>query len=359
MRLFKPVVRSFSSYLPVVDAGLMLSKSPKAVEECRKAVDVLHKTGLICFKDPRINEQENEEFIDMMERYFESRSDFYSKTGELLEKGRQGRLKVGLNKDMTECSRDHRDVVSKLYPQHHPVTPQPPPKDRKWKYVYRVADESDCNEDPVPRSVIPQDFIDWEEKFQRYGTSLRESCFTASEMIALGLGVDQSTFTNKLKGGHHFLNPMASDLLKCNRLGEVLNGFHYDINFLTINGKSRYPGLTIWLRNGEISQVKIPKGCFLIQAGKQLEIMTAGYIPACFHEVVVTDNTLAAAQKKITNGKSHWRVSSTLFSNIRDDVLLKPLDIFRGQKDYHKYPPVLSTDQIQEEVMAKKSTAAL
>ncbi len=91
-----------------------------------------------------------------------------------------------------------------------------------------------------------------------------------------------------------------------------------------------------------------------MQAGKQLEILTAGYIPAGFHEVVVTENTVAAAEKKRQLGKSLWRVSSTLFSNVRDDVVLRPLDIFKGLKDYNSYPPVLSSDQIEEEVRAKR-----
>jgi hypothetical protein len=33
-------------------------------------------------------------------------------------------------------------------------------------------------------------------------------------------------------------------------LGEVLAGFHYDLNFLTIHGKSRFPALNIFLRDG-------------------------------------------------------------------------------------------------------------
>jgi hypothetical protein len=38
--------------------------------------------------------------------------------------------------------------------------------------------------------------------------------------------------------------------------------------------------------------VKIPEGCLLVQAGKQLEWMTGGYIKAGFHEVVCTQATL-------------------------------------------------------------------
>lgn len=45
-----------------------------------------------------------------------------------------------------------------------------------------------------------------------------------------------------------------------------------DLNFLTIHGRSRFPGLHIWARNtGKRIAVKLPPGCLLVQAGKQLE----------------------------------------------------------------------------------------
>lgn len=47
-------------------------------------------------------------------------------------------------------------------------------------------------------------------------------------------------------------------------------GYHYDLNFLTIHGRSRFPGLNIWLRNGQKVQVKVPVGCLLIQTGKEV-----------------------------------------------------------------------------------------
>lgn len=62
-------------------------------------------------------------------------------------------------------------------------------------------------------------------------------------------------------------------------------GYHYDLNFLTIHGKSRFPGLFVWLRDGKRVAVKIPAGCLFIQAGKQLEWLTGGYVKAGMHEV--------------------------------------------------------------------------
>ena len=70
-----------------------------------------------------------------------------------------------------------------------------------------------------------------------------------------------------------------------NTLDMCYAGYHYDLNFLTIHGKSRFPGLFVWLRNGKRVAVRIPAGCLFIQAGKQLEWLTGGYVKAGMHEV--------------------------------------------------------------------------
>jgi isopenicillin N synthase-like dioxygenase len=74
-----------------------------------------------------------------------------------------------------------------------------------------------------------------------------------------------------------------------------LAGFHTDLNFLTIHGRSRYPGLHIWARNtGKRIPVKFPPTgrYLLVQAGKQLEHLTGGLVKAGFHEVVVNESTV-------------------------------------------------------------------
>ena len=44
----------------------------------------LHKFGIIIWKDPRVNEQDNDEYISLMEKYYEQASKkFYA--GENLE----------------------------------------------------------------------------------------------------------------------------------------------------------------------------------------------------------------------------------------------------------------------------------
>ena len=75
----------------------------------------------------------------------------------------------------------------------------------------------------------------------------------------------------------------------------ILAGFHSDLNFLTIHGRSRYPGLHIWARNtGKRIPVKFPPTgqYLLVQAGKQIEHITGGLVKAGYHEVVVNSSTI-------------------------------------------------------------------
>ena len=121
------------------------------------------------------------------------------------------------------------------------------------------------------------------------------------------------------------LAPTGSDLVR-NDVGTTLAGFHYDIAFLTIHGKSRFPGLYVWLRNWKKVPVKIPKGCLLLQAGSSFEHITGGYVLAGYHEVIYTEDTKKAMQVASEDpDRIMWRVSSTLFSHFRHDTDLSPV----------------------------------
>ena len=82
-------------------------------------------------------------------------------------------------------------------------------------------------------------------------------------MFAIGIGLPKDTLTSKMQGGPHLLSPTGSDLQKYD-VGTAFAGFHYDLNFLTIHGKARFPGLFVWLRNMTKLAVKIPNGCLLL-----------------------------------------------------------------------------------------------
>ena len=168
----------------------------------------------------------------------------------------------------------------------------------------------------------------------------------------------------------HLLAPTASDLAKYGTKDTILAGFHTDLNFLTIHGRSRYPGLHIWARNtGRRIAVRIPPGGnhLLVQAGKQLEHMTGGLVKAGYHEVVVNDATLATIEKrkKELPDRPLVRISSTFFWHLSSDFDLKPVpglaekarelraerfNLGRDEGDEVQYPEMKVGEQVQRYV---------
>lgn len=182
----------------------------------------------------------------------------------------------------------------------------------------------------------------------RWATLIVDSCFSVAGMLARGLDLEPNKFVDMMRYGPHLLAPTGSDLSKFSKKDTVFAGFHYDLNFLTIHGKSRYPGLHVWLRNGTRAPVRMPDGCLLLQAGKQLEWLTGGFIEAGYHEVIVNEDTLRAVERQKEAGRPLWRVSSTLFSHIASDETLVPLK--EEWKNDDKYPATLTGDQVSNEL---------
>ena len=96
-----------------------------------------------------------------------------------------------------------------------------------------------------------------------WGNKLLATVNTVAETVALGFGLERGVFTEKLDLGPHLLAPTGGDLEK-NDVGAVFAGFHYDMAFLSIHGKSRFPALYCWLRHGQKLAVQIPDGCLLL-----------------------------------------------------------------------------------------------
>ena len=94
----------------------------------------------------------------------------------------------------------------------------------------------------------------------------------------------------------------------------------------------------------------MPDGHLLLQAGKEFEYLTGGFVNCGFHEVIYTDATKDARDKAVKEGRIPWRISSTLFSHIREDVVLEPIDQFKSEPNAKKYTPILVKDYISKEL---------
>lgn len=75
--------------IPIIDIKMYLNAaenpdelSPQATIECQKVAECLHKYGILLIKDPRVDMKDNDEYLDMMEDYFEQ-------TGELYYQGKE------------------------------------------------------------------------------------------------------------------------------------------------------------------------------------------------------------------------------------------------------------------------------
>jgi isopenicillin N synthase-like dioxygenase len=336
--------------LPTIDFTLFFNKDkdPAAYEaECAKVADALHRFGVVIVKDPRVAEADNNRFLDMMENYFEM-------SDGLRDARPAFSYQVGVTPANIEKPRDHCKIMGAYGPDNKPLSPCPPEFDPKWRFFWRVG--------PVPKetkfpslnadAVIPPEFPQWKEVMDMWGGKMTTALFTLAEMAATGFKLPTDSFTSRMQFGPHLLAPTGSDYKNYGKEGTVLAGYHYDLNFLTIHGKSRYPGLHIWTREGVKKSVVVPDGCLLVQAGKQIEYLTGGHVLAGFHEVVVSPGTVKVIESRKAQGKSLWRVSSTCFGHIQSDQKLETLGHIKTQESAEKFPPKYAGDQVREELMA-------
>jgi isopenicillin N synthase-like dioxygenase len=340
----------------VVDLANFLkdANSKETLEDCKRVAQILKETSCLIVKDPRVTEDDNSRFLDMMEKY-------YNQPNELKMKDVHPELsyQVGATPEYIELPRDHADRIKSLDPKNSAHLPKG--ADPKWRYFWRIGERPQNTKFPELNApqVAPDNFPQWADVMNKWGTLMMQSINTVVEMLATGLGLPPKTFLEKLQEGPHLLAPTGSDLGKFNEVGTIFAGFHYDLNFLTIHGKSRFPGLYIWLRDGTKVLVRVPDGCLLCQAGKQLEWLTGGEITAGFHEVVVAPETLQAVEKAKKEGRPLWRVSSTLFSHVASDKELQPIGKLATKEALQNYPLILAGDQVSDELSKIKLIAPM
>ncbi|XP_008231344.1 PREDICTED: uncharacterized protein LOC103330528 [Prunus mume] len=336
--------------LTVVDLSLYLGSKGEVEELCGEVSRSLRETGALLVKDPRYTAEDNDRFLDMMERYFDRPPEF-----KRLQERPQLHYQVGVTPEGVEVPRslvdeEMQEKLKELPKEFQPSIPKG--ADRKWRYMWRVGPRpsetrfQELNAEPV----VPEGFPEWKDTMDSWGYKMISAIEAVAEMAAIGFGLPKDAFTSLMKQGPHLLAPTGSDLQRYGQEGTVFAGYHYDLNFLTIHGRSRFPGLNIWLRNGQKVEVKVPVGCLLIHAGKQIEWLTAGDCIAGMHEVVVTNRTLDAIKLATEQHRLLWRVSSTLFAHIASDAVLKPLGCFAESSLASKYPAIFAGEFVEQEL---------
>lgn len=246
--------------VPTIDVSKFLQKSVGWEKDCKQVAESLKTYGLVIIKDPRVKQHHNDEFLNLMERYFFKRSQQFQKGETTLDFSPQTNYRVGIMHEYQEKFQDYEAEKKALKPLHQAQTPLKAQRDPKWRYMWKVNYSS---------NVIPEDFPEFQQTMNAWGQHMKNGSLTIAEMAAIGLGFEPDFLTRTIINSDFMLAPTAADLQKT-KVGQVLAAFHRDFDLLTIHGKSRYPGLFAWLSTGQKFLVRVPEGQLLIQAGKQL-----------------------------------------------------------------------------------------
>ena len=243
----KAIFHCSSIKVPIVDVKAFLTEAPSSKHDCKEVAESLAKYGCLIIKDPRVNQSQNDQFIDMMEKYFSKRGQDFYQTKKAQDVYPEYSFQVGATPEFTEKARDHSQLLNDYSEANKPMTPMPPPFDAKWRYFWDISTGDQYK--PRYANPAPADFPEFESVMNTWGRHMINGCYTVAQMAAVGMGLQKTTFSEMMDGGQHKLAPTASDLRKFDQ-NTVFAGFHYDFNFLTIHGKSRYPGLFAWLKTG-------------------------------------------------------------------------------------------------------------
>ncbi|KAI2620927.1 Clavaminate synthase-like protein [Hypomontagnella submonticulosa] len=370
--------------LPIIDLDIYRSNPPthpSVKEECAKAARALITYGALVLHDSRVSEADNEAFLDLLEDYF-------AQPAETLKRDERPELgyQVGVTLENTEkpkCAVDEPclRVIERLAPAERPLDISGHSPDPKCRFFWRMGEPAPYAtrfpglnaENVIPEA--PEIRERWTPVMETWGKSMKSAVSGLAEMAAVGMGLPAETFTDAGRYGPHLLAPTASDLSKYGAKDTILAGFHTDLNFLTIHGRSRYPGLHIWARNtGRRIAVSIPRpspstsgSYLLVQAGKQLEHLTGGLVKAGYHEVVVNDATqrTIAARRRAHPERPLVRISSTFFWHLSSDYDLSPIsalaaqakavraanyDLGRDEGEEVEYAPMKVGEQVQNEL---------
>ena len=349
-RVSRTFAKSNINTVPNFDLEAYIKNPAENQKLCEDIAESFHKFGAVAIKDPRVPFQKNEVFLTMMEKYFLSRSKMIENGAKIDDIFPEHGYNVGLTPEKLEKARGHQKFIDSLINENLPKTPQPTPKDCKCRFMYPLNEREEAISEIDGAVFIPQDIPNFKTTMDGWGNSMMDSVNLVSEMTAQGLGFEKNFFTNKLQGGAHLLAPTGSDLTKYEK-NDIFAGLHYDFSFMTIHGKSRFPGLYIWLRTGEKIPVSIPDGYLLLQSGKELEMMTGGYIPSGMHEVYY-DQKCSDKVQSMDSKENIWRVSSTVFAHLNNDTDLAPVGKYRTKESIEKYPSMTAYELKEIELTA-------
>lgn len=141
--------------IPVIDLGQYLSNAsgandPAVVEQCKLVAECLHKYGILIIKDPRVDDKDNNDYIDLMEQYFESRGNQLYSGGMLDDAKPEHHYQVGVCPEFQEKAREHRKRIERYTEENKPVSPIEPIFDAKWRFMWKIGERPEDAADNFP-----------------------------------------------------------------------------------------------------------------------------------------------------------------------------------------------------------------
>lgn len=352
----QPELVDVSSMLEYITANPSYTSVPDPIyTDCVRIANSFHHTGVVVIRDPRVNENDNWKFIELLERYYTRAANQLYNGVVVPEVRPELHYQVGATPEKVEKARNHCERIQNLPADSRAMTECPPAKDEKWRYFWRIGEFAEGQSDYEFPNICPTDFPEWENTLNTWGHLMLNTVNLIVRMFEIAAGILPGQLVDMLRAAPHLLAPTGSDLERY-QIGTIFAGYHYDLNFITIHGKSKFPGLSVWLRNGKKVSVKIEDGCLLLQAGIMFEKLTGGYVMAGFHEVVYNEQTEEAVIRARQDGRPLWRVSSTLFAHLRYDVLIEAMEELREKMEIpleearKKYPAMTAGEVVVEEL---------
>ncbi|XP_050284010.1 uncharacterized protein LOC126724005 isoform X2 [Quercus robur] len=201
-----PVI-DMTAYLAVMDkldgepSKLKEQLGPELTESCKQLARVLSEAGAVVVKDPRCSAEENEHFIEMMERYYETPVEY-----KRPQERPSLRYQVGITPEKVEVPRAMVDekLQEKIRAMCNSKESQPATltgPDLKWRYMWSVGPRpsktqfKELNADPV----IPEGFPGWVETMNSWGYKMMAATEVVAEMLAIGYGLPKDAFTSLMK----------------------------------------------------------------------------------------------------------------------------------------------------------------
>lgn len=176
----------------------------------------------------RVNEEDNTVFIKQMEKYFYRESVDYYKGIYSPDFKPEVFYQIGATPEYVEKARYHCDRYKDYPEEDRPISECPPIYDSKWRFFWQIGERNKDLDDGMLMNdnIIPEGFPHWEKTMNSWGNHMLEGCNVVAEMAAIGVGLPQDSFTEKMKYSGHLLAPTGSDLGKF-QTGDIFAGVHY------------------------------------------------------------------------------------------------------------------------------------